>query len=404
MSQPGKSQQELYDLFITTLQSECPQLTDVLEGSIDDGLGGTYSIAAQELQRYITIAFNKTFFSLAGGPDETGGPDDLQTLAVDHFGDAFSRPQAVAAVDVASFTRPSGSHTTYGAVLIPAGTIVKTEVDANGNSQRYGTDADVTMLNSGSGAGISVSVGITAVVAGAAGNAAAGAIDSIETSLNDPTIVVTNAGNQSGVDAQDTPTYRQTILNLITTLRPAILAAIEAAALNVSGIVTASAIEVETPVTIFNIATQAPSIANDWFYIPLCTLYVADGSGTANDALIALVRAAIDPIRAFGVFINVIGATAVEIDWTATITLNPGGPNFDKLSADTSLIVNSMKTYIAALGPGVSFVRSTAEAAIMALWGPSGSNDLTAFSTTIPTGDISLTGNEVAIPGTIATV
>lgn len=404
MSQPGKSQQELYDLFITTLQNECPQLTDLLEGSIDDGLGGTYSIAAQELQRYITIAFNKTFFSLAGGPDETGGPDDLQTLAVDHFGASFSRPQAVAAVDVATFTRPVGSHNIYGAVLIPALTVVKTAVDANGNAQRYQTNADVTMTNSGSGAGISVAVGITAVVAGAAGNAAAGTITSIESSLNDPTIVVTNAGNATGVDAQDTPTYRQTILNLITTLRPAILGAIQAAALNVAGVVTANAIEIETAVTFFNVATQAPLRANDWFYIPFCTLYVADGSGTANGALIALVRAAVDPIRAYGIRINIVGATAISINWTAAISLNPSGPNFAKLSANTDLIVSSMKAYIAGLGPGVSFIKTTANAAMLAQWGPAGSNDLTSFSTTIPAADVSLTASQVAIPGTIATV
>lgn len=404
MAQPGKSQQELYDLFITTLQNECPQLTDTLAGSIDDGLGGTYSIAAQELQRYITVAFNKTFFSLAGGPDETGGPDDLQTLAVDHFGDSFSRPQAVAAVDVASFSRPAGSHTIYGAVLIPAGTIVKTEVDANGNAQRYSTNADVTLTNSGTGAGVLITVGITAVVAGAAGNAAAGAIDSIESSLNDPTIVVTNAGNASGVDAQDTPTYRQTILNLITTLRAAVLVTIEAAALNVAGVVTASALEVETPVTLYNVATQGPQRANDWFYIPLCTLYIADGSGTANSSLLALVKAAVDPVRAYGVFINYIGATAVPINWTAAITLNPSGPNFSKLSADTTLIKNSMRSYLSGLGSGVSFVRTTANAAMLALWGPAGSNDLTAFTTTIPTGDVTMTPSQVAIPGTIATV
>lgn len=403
MSAPLKSQQELYDLFITTLENEVPQLTDLLEGSLNDGLGGTFSIAALELQRYITLAFNKTFFSLAGGPDETGGPDDLQTLAVDHFGAAFSRPQAVAAVDIASFSRPSGSHTTYGACVIPAGTVVKTDVDASGNAQRYTTNGPLTLTNAGSGAGILGTIGITAVVAGIAGNAAAGTITTIEDSLTDPTVVVTNAGNATGVDAQDTATYRQTIQNLLTTLRAAVLAAIEAAALNVTGVVTASGVEIETPVIAFNVATQLPTAGQTWFYIPLCTLYIADSTGTANSALLALVKAAVDPLRAFGVFINYVGATAVPIDWTAAIALNPGGPNYSRLSADTTLLKNSMKSYMSNLGPGVSFVRATANAAMLALWGPAGSNDLTSFSTTIPTGDVTLTVNQVAVPGTIAT-
>ncbi len=122
MSAPVKSQQELYDLWITELQDEGTVLTDTLEGSINDGLGGVFSVAGLELERYILLSFNKTFFSLAGGPVETGGPDDIQTLAVDHFGAAFSRPQAVAAIDTETFTRPSNA---AGSCVINAGTIVK---------------------------------------------------------------------------------------------------------------------------------------------------------------------------------------------------------------------------------------------------------------------------------------
>jgi hypothetical protein len=403
MSLPGKSTQDLYNLFITTLRNECPQLTDLLDGSINDGLGGTSSIAGSELQRYITIAFNKTFFDLAGGPDETGGPDDLQTLAVDHFGDDFSRPVAVAAIDTATFVRPSSSYLLYGAVDIPAGTVVKTDADANGNVNRYTTDSDVTLANSSSG--VAVSVGITAVVAGAStGNAAPGTIDNIEDSLTDPTVTVSNAGNATGVDAMDTPTYRAYIRNLLTTLKAAVIAAIEGAALSVPGVATATAIEVETAVIPYNIATGTPVSGADWFYIPRARVYIADSGGGASDALIALVKAAVDGVKAFGVFIEYIGSTPIVIDWTAAITLNPSGPNFAVLSTDTTLIKNSMKNYIANLGPETDFVRDTADANILAQWGPSGSNDLTAFATTIPTGDIAIGDNQDAIPGDIETV
>ncbi len=399
MSLPQKSQQELYDLFITTLQSQCPTLTDVSEGSIDDGLGGTFSIAALELQRYITIAFNKTFFDLANGPEITGGPDDLQTLAVDHFGDAFSRPVAVAAVDIATFSRDNDD---AGACTILAGSIVKTQADASGNVQRYSTD-DTVILTSGGATDLSVSVGITAVVAGLAGNAVAGAINQIETSLTDSTVVVANDGNATGADAQDDATYRETIRNLLVTLRGATIAAIEAAALNVQGVVVANAVEVERAVIFYDIATQAPEVGETWFYIPFCTLYIADASGTANDSLLAQVEAAIDPIRAYGVFIKLVGATPIAISWTAVIALNPTGPNYATLSGDTSILKTSMKGYLTGLGIGTDFVRATADAAMLAIWGPSGSNDLTAFTTTVPTGDVTLDANEIAIPGTIAT-
>lgn len=397
MAAPLKSQQELYDLFILTLQTECPQLTDTLEGSIDDGLGGTFSIGALELQRYITAAFNKTFFDLANGPEVTGGPDDLQTLAVDHFGSAFSRPTAKAAIDVATFSRPTLA---AGSCTILSGTVIKTQADANGDTQRYTTDTTVVM----SGAELSKTVNITAVVAGAAGSAAAGTINQIESSLTDSSIVVTNAGNATGADAQDDATYRETIRSLLVTLRAAVIAAIEATAEAVAGVVTATAVEVEQAVINFNVATQAPVVGTTWYYIPLATLYIADLNGTANQALLDAVKAAVDPIKAFGVYIRYIGATPVSIDWTAHIALNPSGPNFAILSNDTSLLTKSMAQYIAGLSPGTDFIRATADAALLALWGPAGSNDLTSFSTTIPTGDVTIDPNEVAIAGTIATV
>jgi hypothetical protein len=468
MSAPLKSQQELYDLFITTLQNECPFLTDTTEGSLDDGLGGTFSIGALELQRYITAAFNKTFFDLANGPEVTGGPDDLQTLAVDHFGDAFARPPAIAAVDTETFQRPTNA---AGVCTILAGSVVKTVVDANGNAQRYATAADVTLTHAGtqtwviaagnatasavykdangksytvsgtivagtalattgttlppaagvltkfSGTGdatltyssvsapdCKVTASIEAVVEGSAGNAAVGTITVLETSLTDPTVVCSNAGNATGVDAQDDATYRETIRNLLVTLRAAIVAAIEAAALNVAGVVTANAVEVETAVIAYDIGIQAPAAGQTWFYIPLATLYIADASGSASAALLALVKAAVDPIKAYGVFINYVGATAVPINWTAHIALNPTGPNFGTLSASTFLIQQSMAQYIGSLGPGVSFIKATADAHLLALWGPAGSNDLTVFTTTIPTGDVTMTSQQVAIAGTMATV
>lgn len=407
MSLPQKSQQELYDLWKNKAQEQDPTLTDFVEGSELDTLAGAFSLAGIELSRYIILQFNKTFFDLAEGPDENnGGPDDLQTLAVDHFGSAFARPQAVAAVDTATFSRPNHN---AGAVTIPQGTIVKTAPDANGTAQRYSTNAPVTLTNSNAPSDLSVSVGITALVAGKAGSATAGTINIIESTLLDPTIVVTNAGNATGEDAQDSPTYRETIRNLITALRAATKAAIEAAALTVPGVVTAKAIETELPVVVWNIAGNHPQNSPinglyDYFLIPFAQLYVADNTGSASPTLVAEVEAAIDLVRAMGVMIQVLGTSPIVVNWEAKIVLNANGPNFALFSNDDSKIVSSMTSYIQTLGSGVGFVRATAEAAIMAIWGPSGTNDLVSISTVIPTGDISVTVGETCIPGTVKTV
>ena len=108
-------------------------------------------------------------------------------------------------------------------------------------------------------------------------------------------------------------------------------------------------------------------------------------------------------MRAFGVNINVLGATTVTINWTGHYALNPSGPNYLVLSEDDTQIVASMTNYINTLGPGNSFIIATANAAILAIWGPAGTNDLTAFTTSVPTGDVTIVTGQTAIAGTVVT-
>ena len=447
MAQPLSSQDSLYNLFVSTLQGKLATLSDTLDGSIIDGLAGTYSVAGMELQRQTVLQFNKTFIDLANGPAITGNTDDLQTLAIDHYGEAFTRPGAVAATDIATFSRPNNN---AGAVDIPDLTVIQTQPDANGNVNQYTTNNDVGLTAAGivtftvtsanattaavykdanansytvittisgsttlstngstlppssgtltkfSGTGDStiafasmsapdctVSVGITCTVEGAAGDAAAGAINSISSSLLDTTIVVTNAGCTNGEDEQDDSTYRETIRNLIVALRAAVKASIEAAALAVSGITSATAIEIEQAVLAWNIGTNAPEYPAilgiyEYFYIPYVTLYCAQAGGPASSGQIASVIAAINPIRAFGVNINVVAANTVSVNWSMHLVLNPSGPNYSVFSANTSEIIASMTQYIATLPTGTSFVRQTAEAALLAIYGPLGTNDIEA--------------------------
>ena len=389
MSLPVRSQQEFFQLFIDTLQAKAPDLTDTSEGSKIDSISGAASLAYEELKRLIIDQFKKTFFETANGPEETGGPDDLQTLAVDHFGQAFARPQAVKALDTAIFSRTVDS----GDVLIPAGTIVKTGVDANGLAQRYETLVDVTMVD------LTVSTDIRAVVAGKAGRAGAGTINILESTLLDTSITVSNAGNATGSDAQDTATYRQTIRNLILALAGATAKAIEAKAKTVAGIATASAVEHVKTVIEYDVATS--STVGSPFRLPVPYLYVGDENGTASSALLAQVLAAINSVKALGVIIHVLSATGVEVDWTAAITLNPSGPNYATFVSNPSRIVDSMTDYINNLPVGTSFVRATARTAILAIWGPSGTNDLTVFSTSVPFGDVSATASQKLRAGTV---
>lgn len=386
-----KSSEELRTIFLNAVQDVRSDLTDDEEGSILDTLGGAVSAVANECSNLILDEFKKTFFATANGPEVTEGSDDLEALAVDHFGDDFARPAATAAEGVVAFSRPTSA---AGTIAIPAGTVVKTQPNSNGESQRFATQIDVALTN------LTVNASVTALEAGEEGNVEAATVTVLESTLLDSSIGVSNAAAFSGGAAeQDDSTYRETIRNLITSIRGATLAAIEAKAETVSGVELATAIETTKAVIEYDIATDTH--IGTFFRIPYVSLYIADANGTANNALLDSVRAAVDTVRAAGVQVNVLAATALPLNWTASMTLNPTGPNYAELSSDPQMILDAMEQYINELPIGTDFVRATANAAILAVWGPAGTDDLTAFTTSTPVGDVTASAAQKIIAGTL---
>lgn len=388
-----KSQQELYDEFIAELQSQAPGLTDTNDGSQIDVLAGVASFAISELSRLTIDEFRKTFFDTASGPEVTEGPDDLETLAVDHFGSDFARPAATTSTGTVTFSRANAD---AGDCVIPAGTVVKTEPDANGESQRFETEAEVTMT------GTSRAATVNAIVAGTDGNVLANTIVLIEDALTDSSITVNNGSVLAGGAEEETDAeYRETIRNLLVSLTGATLAAIQAAALEVAGVETATATENEMVVIEYDIATSLPVVAAAYFRIPRVILYIADADGTADAGLISDVQEAVASVRAAGVRVDIQAATALVFDWTAEIVLNPGGPNYAELSSDPQDIIDTMEDYLADLAIGADFDRSDADDAMEAIWGAAGTDDLVSFTTTVPSGDVAVAADEKIIPGDV---
>lgn len=386
-----KSQQELAQEFIEELQSNSPLLTDTSEGSDIDIIAQTVSSAVNELSLITQQEFRKTFFDTAHGPEVTGASDDLQTLAVDHFGEAFSRPQATKAKGIVTFSRASSS---AGNVLIPAGSIVKTKMTSAGNSQSFETEVDVTLT------GLSINASIVALTSGPASNVTANTITVIESSLSDSSVEVTNLQSiAGGEDAQNDAEYRTTIKQLLESLKGATLGAIESKAKTVAGVVYARAIEFMLVVKQWDILGAIA--VGDYFKLPRVKLYVSDANGSASSTLISLVQTAIDGVRAAGVNVEVVGATPINLDWTGQLNLNPLGPNYSILQADLKLIKDDMNTYISNLPIGSFFIRAVANAYILSKYGPTGTNDITSFYTLSPTADVSATEIQKFIPGNI---
>lgn len=386
-----RTQQELLELFVTELQNQNPDLTDTEIGSIIDVLGGALSTAVYEIQQLTIDEFRKTFFDTANGPEVTGSTDDLEILAVDHFGDDFKRPEAVKSTGVVAFSRPNAD---AGNVSILAGTVVKTPANAAGTSERFETESDVTLT------GLSINASVVALVAGPSGNVQANKVTQIETSLTDPSVVVTNAAPFAGGEAeQNDADYRETIRTLLQSLKGGTLEAIQAKALTVGGVEFAKAIEFLQYVKEWDIGGGIP--VGDYFALPRVKLYVADANGIASLGLVQSVQTAVDTVRAAGVRVEVLAAIALSQNWQGSITLNPSGPNFPVLSVDPQMIIDEMVKYIQDLPIGSGFNRAAAKNYIMGLFGPSGTDDLTNFSTSTPSGDVTATANQKLIPGTI---
>lgn len=388
----------LYELMKTEVQLRDPSITDFSVGSLIDVLLGATSLGIAELSRLQADEFAKTFFDSANGPEVTGGDDDLQTLAIDHFGDAFARPAATKAVGEVTFSRPTND---FGAVTILAGTVVSTGPNANGEVQRFVTLADVSL----GALALSVIAEVEAQVAGLAGNVDPGKIINVDSALLDGTITVSNAAELSGGEEEENDTtYRDTIKNLIKTLKGATLSAIEAACLTVPGIATATARELMLPVIEYDIGADDIQSGATFFRMPFAKVYVADPNGVASAPLLALVQDAIDHTRAAGVKIEAFAATALTLNWSASVVLNPSGPNYAEFSSSLTRVVDTMKQYIMQLPIGDDFSRSLGENFVMAAWGPLGTNDLVSITTNSPTGTVSTTDSQKLVAGTVVII
>lgn len=389
-----RSFKEFYDSCLIELQSQRPDLTDAEAGSLIDIICGVIANSASEVSQIVVDEFKKTFFSTADGPEITGGRDYLEELAVDHYGETFKRPAAVKSTGTITFTRPSAGP---GNCTIPIGTVVKTVQSATGSSVRFETVAQVIMT------GTTINASVRAIVAGVEGNVQPSTVTQIESTLTDSTITVNNSAAFTGGKAKETDAeYRETIRLLLESLKGGTKAAIEAKALTVGGVELATATEFLMYAKEWNIISSVTIGA--YFGIPRARLYIADANGTASQALINDVKAAIETVRADGVKVEIIAAAALSQAWTASITLNPSGPNYATLQSDTTLIKDLMIKYIQDLPIGATFSRATAKAYILAVYGSAGTNDLLSFSTSVPSGDVSPSANQKLIPGTMSIV
>jgi uncharacterized phage protein gp47/JayE len=249
-------------------------------GYLMDVIAGLSAMLGEEAARIALELHFRTFFGTATG-------SDLDALALDHFG--ISRQAGVSAIGTVRFSRPTS---TYGNVLIEAGTVL-----ATADGTRFITTSEPLLTD------LEIDADVRAEETGEAGNVDASTVTVLVTGLPDSTITVTNPEEMAGGQAQETDAeFRQRIINWFQTLRKGTPPAVEAGALWVAGVVAATIDETNYPPTV----------------------YIADASGSANTALVTAVQTELVNWRAAGVPVNVVGATVVYQDITIALTFAAG--------------------------------------------------------------------------------
>ena len=259
------------DFVLTKATKIDPAQVDIA-GSDVNIFCGVASVLAYQI--ILQLAFRTGALLLDGADDE-----DLDRYAFDRYG--LTRKGASPALGSVRIFRTA---LTFGAGTVPVGTKVSTLT---------GAEYITTSSASFGATDLESSANVRASQAGKATQAGAEAIRRFPQAglLFDNTLqVINDDATAGGEDAEDDDTFRARIRDFWRSARRGILAAIESGARSVPGVVSAQAIEALT-------AGNTPA--------RVVSLYIADSTGIASDALAEQVRVALDDFRAGGIAVLV---------------------------------------------------------------------------------------------------
>lgn len=241
----------------------------------------------------VQLAFSINRMMLDGAEGE-----DLDRYAYDRY--TLLRKAASAAVVPLTIYRPAAG---------PSGTVNTGTLIKSQSGIQYVTTSSCSLGTND----LTTSCNAIATQAGKATQVGANALTQFVNTgaLFDQTLQVNNTvAAAGGEDIQSDEQFRQTIRMFWATARRGTLSAIEYGALQVPGVVSASAQEALTTVTLFesngayNVQTVSASMP-----ARIVNLYVADSTGVANQVLANLVRIGLDDYRAGGIAVLVYAGT-----------------------------------------------------------------------------------------------
>jgi uncharacterized phage protein gp47/JayE len=311
----------------------------------------------------------------------TSNTSDADSWAADY---GFTRLSAQAATGPVTFAR----FTPTNQAVIPAGTVVQTA----DSTQKYTVVADTTQsawnatLNSYvMAAGISsCTATVVNQVSAAAGNSAAGAINTIGSSLPGVDTVTNAAGFTNGADAESDTAFRTRFVSYINSLSKATKAAIGNAILSIQQGIN---------YTLTEGFTYAGVAQLGYFYV-----VVDDGSGSPSGTFISTVSNAIDAVRPVGSTFGVFAPVLLTANVAMTLTTASGYTH----SVVVAAVQAALQSYINALPIGgtlpfsrlsqIAYATSPGVTNVTGVFLNSGTADMTPTNQqTIKVGTLSIT-------------
>jgi uncharacterized phage protein gp47/JayE len=275
-----------------------PRMVDV-PGSDVNLITGLASIMGEAVVAEQAGCMSGLFVETASGPA-------LDRVVYDRY--KLTRFPAAPATVTLTLTRPTAA---FGAFSWSAGSRVQTV----GGTQ-FATDTDVVF----SGAQLTTTVNATAMIAGVDGNVPAATLTQFTDAPADTTLTCSNVdtgvvgtstfipgGAAGGVEAEEDPDFRARAFGFFPTLRRGVLGAIEYAALQITGVAVAKAIEILPP--------------ESSGYVQLI---IADSAGGYSASMLRKVRDKLLEYRALGIYVLVTGGIVVNVPVTWKLAYTTG--------------------------------------------------------------------------------
>ncbi len=309
----------------------------------------------------------------------TSSGTDVDSFVGD-FG--FARKPAVAASDPVQFSR----FTATTLAIVPVGTIVQTSdgsvtyaVIADTEQAAYSAPDNGYLLQIGT---TSANATVVCQTAGSGGNAAAGAINTIGSTIPGIDSVTNPAAFSNGLDAELDASVKTSFVAWLNTLSKATPASVGS---------TTEGIQVGVDYTLTENKNYDGSSNHGYFYV-----VVDDGSGAPSSDFLSAVSNAIDGVRALNSSFGVFPPVVVTANVAMTITVAAG---YQK-SAVVAAVNAALTNYINTLGLGGPLYWT--QLPRVAYEASPGVQNVSAVTINGGTADLAATAQQVIKAGTIA--